>query len=399
MPYNNTFQVSLFLISHLQSIMERFLLFCLVLASVTVTSCKKAEVDTTLTPPSSTTATLGTTSTNNVFASHTYSTVYIKKDGSLWTYGKGEFIGRDPAVTLLTPQQVGADKDWVSVSTGYATFAIKSDGTLWSWGMKDRVGRAGNNLIPSKVNEDKDWASVYSAPNDFTLALKKDGSLWGCGKGGFDDTSYFLDGTTTDRPLMSRVGTDVDWQKISIYGARIFLIKKDGSVWGWGLPNLALFGTTDTKSKVVKVLPGNDWVDIALKPTGAVALKKDGTLWKWGDNTSAQQVRQLGTDNDWVKIITKTGINFEIYALKKDGSLWVSDGGLSAPSTFSKVSPYNTGDTYESIYPLGSGMVAKRVGKDDYCSYGIAPSSDVYIIQYSGTILVTRSVEGTCASF
>ncbi|WP_375447590.1 RCC1 domain-containing protein [uncultured Fibrella sp.] len=378
--------------------MKKNTFFCLIFAFLTTISCKKTDVNNT-TSPTNIALVPGTTSTNNVFASYTYSTVYIKKDGSLWTFGKGEFIGRDPAVTILTPQQVGVDKDWQSVSTGHATFAIKSDGTLWFWGTKDRVGRTGNNLIPAKVNEDKDWVSVYWAPNEFTLAIKKDGSLWGCGKGGFTDgTSYFLDGTTTDRPLISRVGTDVDWQKISVFGARIFLIKKDGSVWGWGFPNIDLFGVLDTKSKLVKVLPGNDWVDVAVRTNGAVALKKDGTLWQWGAGRTSQQVQQVGTDTDWVRIIAKTALYNEMYALKKDGSLWYDVGVSGPPVSFFKLDTYNAGDTYDSIYALGSGMVAKRAGKDEYCSYGLSNIASDYVFKYGGNVLISDAVTGKCAS-
>ncbi|MFD2936410.1 RCC1 domain-containing protein [Spirosoma flavum] len=364
-------------------------------------SCSKTsspDPATTTTTPT-TGITQGSANTATVFSSHTYSTVFIKKDGSLWTFGAAEFTGREPSVTTLTPKRVGTDNDWSSVSTAWATFAVKSDGTLWSWGQKELIGRTGNNLIPAKVNEDKDWASVYAAPNRFTLALKKDGTLWGCGKEGFSDgSSYFLDGTTTDRPLMTRAGTESDWQKISIYGAEIFLIKKDGSVWGWGHPNDALFGTLDTKSKLVNVLPGNDWVDVAIRSLGGVGLKKDGSLWRWGSTINPKQPQRIGSSNDWVKIITKNGLNDQIYGLKQDGSLWVSGGGFDSPTSFNPVETYNSGDTFESIYFNGNGIVAKRPGKDDYCAFGFSGGSD-YTSKYGGDNFLDAKGELKCTSF
>ena len=64
-------------------------------------------------------------------------------------------------------------------------------------------------------------------------------------------------------------------------------------------------------------------------PGGLMALKSNGTLWACGDNFAGQlgtgnQVSsltmiQIGTDNNWSKIIM--GAEY-VVALKNDGTLW-----------------------------------------------------------------------------
>lgn len=378
--------------------MRKLFKYCWTLVFVATISCVKEKP---LDPNSS--GPLSIDLTRDVFASYVKGFSFIKADGTLWTFGSKELTGREPSVTTDVPQQVGTDKDWVSVHTGYATFALKGDGTLWSWGAPNLIGRTGNNLIPAKVNEDKDWASVHVSGNSFTLAIKKDGSLWGCGKGtntspyAIQGVSYFLSPTLEDRPLMSRIDTPADCQKIASFGALIFLIKKDGSVWGWGNPNKDIFGTYDTKTKLVPLLPGNDWSDVACGIFNAIALKKDGSIWAWGkvdsQETSPQKPVRIGNDNDWVKIISAvSGSNAIMFALKKDGTLWHVHPG-------SKSTNHNPGDRYENIFEIGYGIVAKKAGKDEYCAHDMYGADLDFIHVYGGKIFLDPGNKMKCVGF
>jgi len=99
-----------------------------------------------------------------------------------------------------TPTRIGTDTNWASVLAGFEhTVAIKKDGSLWAWGrnvrgqLGDGTGgdgheynlveqkmiwnESGNKNIPTRIGTDTNWASV-STRNRYNMAVKTDGSLW-----------------------------------------------------------------------------------------------------------------------------------------------------------------------------------------------------------------------------
>jgi hypothetical protein len=74
-------------------------------------------------------------------------TCAIRGDGSLWCWanigsplGDGSTGMADPVgggvPPVLTPTQIGADTNWVGVTTqGSRSCATKTDGSLWCWGL------------------------------------------------------------------------------------------------------------------------------------------------------------------------------------------------------------------------------------------------------------------------
>lgn len=66
---------------------------------------------------------------------------FIKTDGSLWAVGVNEFgvqgVG-DGVTNHTTLTRIGTDNDWKYVTAnrfyGYNGMAIKNDGSLWAWG-------------------------------------------------------------------------------------------------------------------------------------------------------------------------------------------------------------------------------------------------------------------------
>jgi alpha-tubulin suppressor-like RCC1 family protein len=118
-------------------------------------------------------------------------TLVIKDNGTLWAWGEndeGQIGDGTPGAEgefRITPVQVGADSDWTTVAAGsHHSLAIKLDGSLWSWGY-NWYGQLGNEetlpgaqvLSPVQMGTDKDWLSV-SARGHASIALKKDHTLW-----------------------------------------------------------------------------------------------------------------------------------------------------------------------------------------------------------------------------
>jgi hypothetical protein len=63
-------------------------------------------------------------------------------------------------------------------------------------------------------------------------------------------------------------------------------------------------------------ISGSNWVSMAGIGGYLAAIKSDGTLW---DISNAAQIRQMGTNADWQKVVC----NFAIFcALQRDGTLW-----------------------------------------------------------------------------
>jgi hypothetical protein len=118
-------------------------------------------------------------------------TFFIREDGTLWACGKN--TEAQLGIHRITsspkqedhPIQVGNDADWIQVSAGYEySLALKKDGSLWAWGKNSDgcLGVASGWLsyesdIPVRVGKDKDWKTV-AAGYKLSFALKNDGSLW-----------------------------------------------------------------------------------------------------------------------------------------------------------------------------------------------------------------------------
>ncbi len=92
----------------------------------------------------------------------------LRKDGSLWCWGSGEFVGAtapDGGNILWSPTQVGSDTDWVQVSTDdFSTCALKAKGRLFCWG-RNAEGQLGAGDVayrpaPTAVADGTVWANV-----------------------------------------------------------------------------------------------------------------------------------------------------------------------------------------------------------------------------------------------
>jgi alpha-tubulin suppressor-like RCC1 family protein len=102
-------------------------------------------------------------------SSGTSHSMAYKTDGTLWAWGSSTFYGQlglGNRISYNTPQQVGALTNWATevIAGAESTLAIKLDGTLWSWGQGSN-GRLGlNSLIsrssPVQVGGLDKWISI-----------------------------------------------------------------------------------------------------------------------------------------------------------------------------------------------------------------------------------------------
>lgn len=152
---------------------------------------------------------------------------------------------------------------------GYYSAAIKTDGTLWLWGFNN-YGQLGDNSISSSsspvqtVAGGTNWKAV-SLGFVHSIALKTDGSLWTWGQNFYGQIG---DNTTTYKssPVQTVAG-GLNWKSVSGGGYLSGAIKKDGSLWTWGLNTsgqLADNTTVNKSSPVQTVAGGINWKAVSM---------------------------------------------------------------------------------------------------------------------------------------
>jgi alpha-tubulin suppressor-like RCC1 family protein len=213
----------------------------------------------------------------------------LKRDGSLWTWGDNTFgqlgIGPTTNKLLQPPARMGSDTHWKALALGaYTSVALKTDGTLWTWGDSSRSptpvpNNPTNNHYPVQIGTDTNWV-VIAAGQAHTLALKSDGTLWHWGR-----NSHLLGGIpASDMSQLRQLGTESNWAEIHPGGYKNLARKRDGSVW--------LLGANRNLAGQVVSVPGEcvateGGIDFQL------AVTPDGRLWHWGRIPGFRQKRNM----------------------------------------------------------------------------------------------------------
>lgn len=195
------------------------------------------------------------------------------RSGTLWGWGdNGDgLLGHNtsayhPLTTYVNYPTPLVGSTWNYISTnGEYTLGIKKEGTLWAWG-KNPQGQLGNGTIsssivsaPVQVGSDTSWLyCVAGGQNtaEFAMAsfgIKNNGTLWAWGRNNFGQLGL---GDTNDRSAPVQVGTDNDWSKVYYLSNNTFAIKIDGSLWAWGENRYGSLATGDVVSRSVPTFIG-----------------------------------------------------------------------------------------------------------------------------------------------
>ena len=275
----------------------------------------------------------------------------LASDGSLWTWGS-DFLGW-PVLGLgnVPPQtslrRIGHDTNWGSISAGTShNMALKSDGTLWAWGGNllgtFGIGKADKKHVavytPVHAAPGNDWKQA-AAGGIHTVALKKDGTLWAWG---INWPGCLGTGLTNDSPVPVQVGSSTNWVKVWAGLIESVALQSDGSLWYWGEnPDPAFSQGVGAIRVPTRVSPDTNWVDAGFGVNTAFAIKSDGTLWAWGrhaevytgapNQTLNTKPMRVGTNTDWAAIPACGGWWCQGLT-KKDGSFWLMDAADFDPN-------------------------------------------------------------------
>ena len=303
------------------------------------------------------------------------STVAIRADGTLWTWGDN--VGNGTFIATNTPQPVQASNTWRAVSAHDQTLAVDATGSLWAWG-GNYTGQLGNGTTvpitntPQPIQPTQTWQAV-AAGRDHSMGLHADGTLWTWGRNYFGQlgTGNRISTNTPQSILPSR-----RWLAVAAGASHSLALRSDGTLWAWGSGlhgQLGVGNNSDfSEPQIVEI--NMRWQAIAAAGGHNLALRSDGTLWTWGLNSSGQVGNgtfvSTNTPQPIQINVTWQGIAAGYYhsmALRKDGTLWTwgfnADGQLGNGTTdnANTPQPIQTNVTWQAIAAGGSGCPCHTV--------------------------------------
>jgi alpha-tubulin suppressor-like RCC1 family protein len=224
-------------------------------------------------------------------------TVVLTTDGKVYAWGNNSNgqLGDGSTTGRTTPAQVASTSitDIRAIDAGHKyTIALRSDGTIWTWGYNNK-GQLGNNTqtdsyTPQQVTalSGSVMASI-AAGDEHTLSVRNDGTAWAWGN---NDNGQLGNNTTTNSLVPVQVSGLTTASEVAAGSLYSLALLSDGSVRAWGHNALGELGdgTTTNRPTPVQVINLASVAGIVAGYDHAVARLKNGTVWTWGDNSNGQ---------------------------------------------------------------------------------------------------------------
>lgn len=341
-----------------------------------------------------------------VWAGNNTTSIGIKTDGTLWTWGEGNIgqSGHNKTINYSSPVQLGSDTNWYwAAQEAQATLLMKTDGRIYSMGNNDHGQLGQNNLInlsnPTQIGT-QTYLSISSNNNGF-IAVDKNGNAWTWGSSApYSGTD---NATVRSSPIqIGHNGGPYIFAAGNTSGGRVTLIESTGKLYFWGDSSYGGYGSngriTDSYSRPIQV--GNWGLATYWAPNEGGSffqsqLRYDGVLFGEGTNAYGQ----LGDNSDADKsspvqigsapfATVANGWNMS-YGIKNDGTLWSwgynGTGSLGTNDTVFYSSPVQVGalNTWQKTaggYLFGAALRIDRLlytwGQNSYGQLGIENTSN-----------------------
>lgn len=178
-----------------------------------------------------------------------------------------------------TPTLIPGLNNVVAVSAGTSSMALKSDGTVWTWG----AGTSSPSQAPGLSN-----VIAISAGHYYALALRSDGTVWG-----WEPSDVDL-GWAPRYVVPTQVPGLANATSISAGGGNGFAILQNGSVWAWGDNTDGSLGTGSKGGAIYPPIQIGLWLTPQPTPVNdnfAAGTVMSGLAWRAGGynyNATAQ---------------------------------------------------------------------------------------------------------------
>ena len=214
----------------------------------------------------------------------------IDADGGLWSWGSydGSQLGDNysrvpPFVNPHTPDRTGIDTDWIAIAAGFrSSLALKSDGSLYSWGSGNTLGRANTTRsnIPTIISYPTNPSLTFtkiSINNQFNeshaMALGSDGNIYTWGNMGswlanvnnVGKSVQYIPAKINSNTLNQYTGIVQSNTWVHIYAGYHYslAINSIGELWGWGINVDYGSGSAINNTPIILTKDNNTWVHIA----------------------------------------------------------------------------------------------------------------------------------------
>ena len=223
----------------------------------------------------------------------------VTVDGEAWFLGGVDYkgggginVGGTWNVRKSSPTQIGTDTNWKQIDGSFSTLGVKTNGTLWSWGYNvygnlghNNRSPAGDYSSPTQVGSGTDWKQCTVDNYNSAGAVKTNGTLWTWGQNQSGNLGLNQNGGFLSSPTQIPGTTWRTFTKAENHG---MATKTDGTLWMWGYGGFGNLGQNNqtTRSSPIQVGTDTNWSTLH---TGGrhglvAAFKTDGTFWTWGAN-------------------------------------------------------------------------------------------------------------------